>query len=845
MGAKQSKRSVDITTDKDAVVVEGGEVAGAGGEGKLERIEDIDTLKPQLNGDTAHQEVEISEKEKKMQQQDEAPENEKDTCNEKDIILSPVTNGTHDDGETPKEIAESIESETNKKNNKEKVKKKKFSFRSFSFNKKDKQKPPKKEETNGECEKVPEEAAETPAPVLNESESKIETEATEKEIPKMEEKTPETPVTEPMTNGSSAPESPKEEIRQNGDAASVEESPVAVAEPAIVPEAAKPVEAVLEEPSVESLPMNGLKIEDAIEEAKATVESKIDAVISAPEPVLPEPVEVKPEIAETEVCVVKEKTEAAKSAEIAPPPLPANPPPSSLTIFAESTMAPHLVDKTVVGELPVVDVDASISSVPSTNPVNTATDNTQQPISETNVMPVCENTPDNVPSALPNEIIKNQSVPTPDAKAINSQIVPNKDEISTPLETASSVNETNEVVETCVISNIVENLAVVSTIVPETPVPENLAVVSTIVPETPVPENLAVVSTNEPEIIVLESKSELTTPPTQTVDDNKVVSDEIEKPVQEPVAVTESIPISNEAAPIVSDSKEILEVVEKSIEITSVESTPTAIEPNPVITNVSESIVTDAPPQLSDPVDVPITATEIKNELESAPIPTEEVKESSIASPESISNTDVPSAVNDSLPPTNAPESPLPERTPSDPDISETALVEPPSDSFPPPPPPASCPESMTEFSASESLPPPPSESSQPDTVLNSPTSEISDFPPKDLPSPVKNDQSIEIKDSNETEVSANIEPQVTQTTSPEMTIPPPAEVATETTTSNHVAESPVEEKKAEEMHNGLPPADATSQVKTVSDVIDTPAVVESTPAVAESAPAEVTTAAE
>lgn len=613
----------------------------------------------------------------------------------------------------------------------------------------------------------------------------------------MEEKTPETPVTEPMTNGSSAPESPKEEIRQNGDAASVEESPVAVAEPAIVPEAVKPVEAALEVPSVESLPMNGLKIEDAIEEAKATVESKIDAVISAPEPVLPEPVEVNPEIAETEVCVVKEKTEAAQSAEIAPPPLPVNPPPSSLTIFAESTMAPHLVEKPVVGELPVVDVDASISSVPSTNPVNTTTDNTQQPISESNVMPVCENTPDNVPSALPNEIVQNQSVPIPDEKAIDSQIVPNKDEKSTPLETASSVNATNEVVETCVISNIVENLAVVSTIEPE----------------TPVPENLAVVSTNEPETIVLESKSELTTPPTQTVDDNKVVSDEIEKPAQEPVAVTESIPISNEAAPIVSDSKEILEV-EKSIEITSVESTPSAVEPNPVITNVSESIVTDAPPQLSDPVDVPIIATEIKNELESAPIPIEEVKESSTASLESISNTDVPSAVNDSLPPTNAPESPLPERTPSDPDISETALVEPPSDSFPPPPPPASCPESMTEFSASESLPPPPSESSQPDTVLNSPTSEISDFPPKDLPSPVKNDQSIEVKDSNETEVSANIETQVTQTTSsPEMTIPPPAEVATETTTSNHVAESPMEEKKAEEMHNGLPPADTTSQV--------------------------------
>lgn len=61
MGARQSKRSVDITTDKE--VIEGGEVAASGGEGKLERIEDLDTLKPQLNGDTAHQDVEISVRE--------------------------------------------------------------------------------------------------------------------------------------------------------------------------------------------------------------------------------------------------------------------------------------------------------------------------------------------------------------------------------------------------------------------------------------------------------------------------------------------------------------------------------------------------------------------------------------------------------------------------------------------------------------------------------------------------------------------------------------------------------------------------------------------------------------
>lgn len=50
MGAKQSKRSVDIS-GKEAEG--GGEVAaaGAGGEGRVEPLADADALKPQLNGD--------------------------------------------------------------------------------------------------------------------------------------------------------------------------------------------------------------------------------------------------------------------------------------------------------------------------------------------------------------------------------------------------------------------------------------------------------------------------------------------------------------------------------------------------------------------------------------------------------------------------------------------------------------------------------------------------------------------------------------------------------------------------------------------------------------------------
>lgn len=52
MGKAQSKRSVDITTDpaKDSVVTEG--------TGKLEKIEDVDQLKSQANGDAQHNEGE-------------------------------------------------------------------------------------------------------------------------------------------------------------------------------------------------------------------------------------------------------------------------------------------------------------------------------------------------------------------------------------------------------------------------------------------------------------------------------------------------------------------------------------------------------------------------------------------------------------------------------------------------------------------------------------------------------------------------------------------------------------------------------------------------------------------
>lgn len=76
MGARQSRRSVDITTTpkKEGLPAEGGVGdAAAPGDGKLERIEETDT-KPTTNGIAPHTDV----AEDKDKDKDDATEKEKD-----------------------------------------------------------------------------------------------------------------------------------------------------------------------------------------------------------------------------------------------------------------------------------------------------------------------------------------------------------------------------------------------------------------------------------------------------------------------------------------------------------------------------------------------------------------------------------------------------------------------------------------------------------------------------------------------------------------------------------------------------------------------------------------------
>lgn len=219
MGKAQSKRSVDITTEvgKDGVAIEEGA-------NKIGKIEDIDQLKPQINGDANHKDAAEDKENKDVKKKDEEAgtvteekeikaaaliiENGASGDAAPKVIEKPVENGsasateiavdaanatatTLDDSKVS-EVVEATESgdaaapaadgadgaaggdaaaaDSQKKPKKEKTKKR-WSFRSFSFSKKDKQKPEKKKKdeeaandtaavTNGDCDKVLEESVE-------------------------------------------------------------------------------------------------------------------------------------------------------------------------------------------------------------------------------------------------------------------------------------------------------------------------------------------------------------------------------------------------------------------------------------------------------------------------------------------------------------------------------------------------------------------------------------------------------------------------------------------------------------------------------------------------------------
>ncbi|XP_028046038.2 A-kinase anchor protein 200 [Monomorium pharaonis] len=154
MGARQSKRSVDITTTpkKEGIPAEGGVVGdvAAPGDGKLERIEEADT-KPTTNGIAPHTDSaedkekdkdEATEKDKEQPQQEEvkAEETKQESSGDSPAEVAEVTTPTEANPASPNTATSPDNKETKKKD-----KKKKWSFRSISFSKKDKTKPSRDE----------------------------------------------------------------------------------------------------------------------------------------------------------------------------------------------------------------------------------------------------------------------------------------------------------------------------------------------------------------------------------------------------------------------------------------------------------------------------------------------------------------------------------------------------------------------------------------------------------------------------------------------------------------------------------------------------------------------------
>lgn len=322
MGAKQSKRSVDITTTPKKGEAE----AIVEGEGKVEKIGDVD-VKATTNG-ALHTELEYADKDeetvKDEKGKDEVKENgvpesteeelkkpdaesppveasktetapiakdedinEKEKSSEK-TPEKPVENGTEKAEETPE----------NKKN-KEKTKKKKWSFRSISFSKKDKSKPAKDAEKNGEVKEVVEENAEENATTSPSAESAKTDESKSVESPT---------ANTPMTNGDATAaelSKSKEEEKKDDEASKVEDT-TKVTEVAPIAAPTPPAEQI------------------KVEETKPSVENPV---------------------------VVEEKKEV-RSEELPPPPLPSSNPPSPVTVFAESTKADALPADQVPPQIP-------------------------------------------------------------------------------------------------------------------------------------------------------------------------------------------------------------------------------------------------------------------------------------------------------------------------------------------------------------------------------------------------------------------------------------------------------------------------------------------------------------
>ncbi|XP_072749932.1 uncharacterized protein [Anoplolepis gracilipes] len=419
MGARQSKRSVDITTTpkKEGIPVEGGVVgdAAAPGDGKLERIEEADT-KPTTNGIAPHTDT----AEDKEKDQDEATEKEKEKEQPQEEEVKAEETKQESSGESPAEVAEvttpteatpaSPNTATpDNKETKKKDKKKKWSFRSISFSKKDKTKPSREE------------------------------------APKNGDVTKEEPLAEggeDAENATATTSSPEEKSAASSPSADEQvAAPVAATEPkeesaTASPAAASPAEEKKEEPTP-SAPTPVPSVEDKKEETVEKVEAEkkvVEVSQSAGGQSVTDPVEVPvyrvQPVATPSIIERKTSEDLPSLPPSSPPPTPIDPSPlqqarqaaASATALAEAL------------KLPAVTADEEDTTL--TSPLDTSCDDVPQEIHESAVPAIAS------PTSFPSANLPLTESTFAIRKVEDSPVVEAKIEIETSQDVAKKVGET-------------------------------------------------------------------------------------------------------------------------------------------------------------------------------------------------------------------------------------------------------------------------------------------------------------------------------------------------------------------------------------------------------------------
>ncbi|XP_033313028.1 A-kinase anchor protein 200-like isoform X3 [Bombus bifarius] len=421
MGARQSRRSVDITTTpkKEGLPAEGGVGdAAAPGDGKLERIEETDT-KPTTNGIAPHTDVaedkdkdkdDATEKDKDKEKQEEvkAEETKQEPAGESPAETAEVTTPTEGTPASPNTVTSPDNKETKKK---EKMKKK-WSFRSISFSKKDKNKPAREEAPkNGDITK------EEP---LAEGGEEAESGSATAGSPVEEKSAVSSPTAENEAAPVAAAPAPSTEAK--------EESPASAA--------SSPTEEKTEEPTPSAPTL--VPVEEKKEEVeKVEAEKKVVEVSPAGGQFIADPVEVSvfrvqtvatPSIIERKTKRNDPSTPAAESLDATPqmrPPISSvDEPPTKSTLIPESVEA-----------LPLIDTDAPNPPDDVTKNLESLSAGDANKTTEVDALPSLENDAKSLHSVPVNELKQSSSESDVNQKCVRE---------TTPLTEGSDVEKSCE-----------------------------------------------------------------------------------------------------------------------------------------------------------------------------------------------------------------------------------------------------------------------------------------------------------------------------------------------------------------------------------------------------------------